>query len=67
MYQCELCGEWLHTLCLPRRNQTSSDLCSRCIRSRRPSLHFILPVLVELQAQELHIEEADYLQGTVYK
>ena len=63
MYPCELCGDWVHSVCLPRRAQVSLDLCSCCVRSRRPHLHSILPVLVELQAQELHMEEAEHLQG----
>ena len=61
MYRCELCHEWLHSLCLPKR----ADLCSKCIRSRRPPLSSVIPLLVELQEQKLHIQEGDSLQALV--
>ena len=61
MYRCELCHEWLHSLCLPKR----SDLCSKCIRSRRPPLSSVIPLLVELGEQKLHIQEGDSLQALV--
>ena len=61
MYRCELCHEWLHSLCLPKR----SEICCKCMRSRRPPLSSVIPLLVELQDQKLHIQEGDSLQALV--
>ena len=61
MYRCELCHEWIHTLCIPKR----SDLCAKCTRSRRPALQSVIPLLVELQEQKLHITEGDSLQALI--
>ena len=61
MYRCELCFEWIHLMCLPRK----SDMCSKCTRSRRPILTQVISLLVELQDQKLHIIEGEFLQALI--
>lgn len=64
MYACDLCAEWHHLIC-HRRTYAPSELCVRCVRSRRPSLSSILPLLQDLQAIELQFDESDYLQALI--
>jgi hypothetical protein len=63
MFPCDLCGEWYHALCHKRSNQ-KIELCIRCVRSRRPNLNQLYPLLQDLASIGLHFEESEYLQST---
>lgn len=74
MYNCQLCRDWFHEDCVPpplphhQMNCQSDDgikskwLCPSCVRSKRPRLETILPLLVSLQTLPIRLPEDEALR-----
>lgn len=73
MYNCQLCRDWFHEDCVPLPLQTQSNcltddgskmkwLCPSCVRSKRPRLETILPLLVSLQTLPIRLPEDEALR-----
>lgn len=65
MVQCELCREIFHSGCV----ETTADLecgqawlCPLCLRSRKPPLDKVLPLLASLQRIRVRLPEGDALR-----
>lgn len=73
MYNCQLCRDWFHEDCVPstlpiQTNCVKDDsiklkwLCPSCVRSKRPRLETILPLLVSLQTLPIRLPEDEALR-----
>uniref|UniRef100_A0A1B0AWY0 [histone H3]-trimethyl-L-lysine(4) demethylase n=1 Tax=Glossina palpalis gambiensis TaxID=67801 RepID=A0A1B0AWY0_9MUSC len=70
MYNCQLCRDWFHEGCIsPPSVQSDSIntlkikwLCPSCVRSKRPRLETILPLLVSLQTLPIRLPEDEALR-----
>ncbi|XP_018798279.1 PREDICTED: lysine-specific demethylase lid isoform X1 [Bactrocera latifrons] len=74
MFNCQLCRDWFHEDCVPPQigisNMTSGSnfisrpkwLCPSCVRSKRPRLEIILPLLVSLQRLPIRLPEDEALR-----
>ncbi|KAH8324886.1 hypothetical protein KR074_011199 [Drosophila pseudoananassae] len=78
MYNCQLCRDWFHEDCVPLPSVTNSNgvanggaaaganrpkwLCPSCVRSKRPRLETILPLLVQLQQLPIRLPEDEALR-----
>ncbi|XP_037927459.1 lysine-specific demethylase lid isoform X2 [Teleopsis dalmanni] len=72
MYNCQLCRDWFHAGCVPSPHTTIGAtagfngklkwLCPSCVRSRRPRLETILPLLVSLQSLPIRLPEDEALR-----
>ncbi|XP_053961307.1 lysine-specific demethylase lid [Anastrepha ludens] len=74
MYNCQLCRDWFHEDCVaPPLGMSSISLgnsnisrlkwlCPSCVRSKRPRLEIILPLLVSLQRLPIRLPEDEALR-----
>lgn len=73
MYNCQLCRDWFHEDCVPPPSQLrvfcqvedgikQKWLCPSCVRSKRPRLETILPLLVSLQTLPIRLPEDEALR-----
>ncbi|XP_065358333.1 lysine-specific demethylase 5 [Calliphora vicina] len=73
MYNCQLCRDWFHEDCVPPPPQMQTNcvadegikmkwLCPSCVRSKRPRLETILPLLVSLQTLPIRLPEDEALR-----
>lgn len=78
MFNCQLCRDWFHEDCVPPPSATSQNgivnggsgpgtnrpkwLCPSCVRSKRPRLETILPLLVQLQQLPIRLPEDEALR-----
>lgn len=76
MFNCQLCRDWFHEDCVPppahieNCNGSSTAnllqkpkwLCPSCVRSKRPRLETILPLLVSLQRLPIRLPEDEALR-----
>ncbi|XP_004519341.1 lysine-specific demethylase lid isoform X1 [Ceratitis capitata] len=70
MFNCQLCRDWFHEDCVPQSNLTTGNsfisrpkwLCPSCVRSKRPRLEIILPLLVSLQRLPIRLPEDEALR-----
>ncbi|XP_037731613.1 lysine-specific demethylase lid [Drosophila subpulchrella] len=78
MFNCQLCRDWFHADCVPPHTTTNQNgilnggsasgtnrlkwLCPSCVRSKRPRLENILPLLVQLQQLPIRLPEDEALR-----
>lgn len=74
MFNCQLCRDWFHEDCVPPVSQLRLNggqeeegtkmkwLCPSCVRSKRPRLETILPLLVSLQTLPIRLPEDEALR-----
>ncbi|XP_067622183.1 lysine-specific demethylase 5 [Eurosta solidaginis] len=74
MYNCQLCRDWFHEDCVSHVITTPimalekcsisrpKWLCPSCVRSKRPRLEVILPLLVSLQRLPIRLPEDEALR-----
>uniref|UniRef100_A0A1I8PMS0 [histone H3]-trimethyl-L-lysine(4) demethylase n=1 Tax=Stomoxys calcitrans TaxID=35570 RepID=A0A1I8PMS0_STOCA len=73
MFNCQLCKDWFHEDCVPPPLQMrvicqvedglkQKWLCPSCVRSKRPRLETILPLLVSLQKLPIRLPEDEALR-----
>ncbi|XP_002038026.2 lysine-specific demethylase lid [Drosophila sechellia] len=78
MFNCQLCRDWFHEDCVPPPSATNQNgivnggsgpgsnrpkwLCPSCVRSKRPRLETILPLLVQLQQLPIRLPEDEALR-----
>ncbi|XP_016954211.1 lysine-specific demethylase lid [Drosophila biarmipes] len=78
MFNCQLCRDWFHEDCVPPHTNTNQNgvlngesasgpnrlkwLCPSCVRSKRPRLETILPLLVQLQQLPIRLPEDEALR-----
>ncbi|XP_017041263.1 lysine-specific demethylase lid [Drosophila ficusphila] len=76
MFNCQLCRDWFHEDCVPPPSTTNGTisggagagtnrpkwLCPSCVRSKRPRLETILPLLVQLQQLPIRLPEDEALR-----
>ncbi|XP_005179423.1 lysine-specific demethylase 5 isoform X2 [Musca domestica] len=74
MFNCQLCKDWFHEDCVPppptnprvfcqaEETQRPKWLCPSCVRSKRPRLETILPLLVSLQTLPIRLPEDEALR-----
>ncbi|ALC38767.1 lid [Drosophila busckii] len=74
MLHCQLCRDWFHEDCVPPPAMHSNGLlnglqstpakwlCPSCVRSKRPRLETILPLLVQLQKLPIRLPEDEALR-----
>ncbi|XP_072886376.1 lysine-specific demethylase 5B-like isoform X1 [Hemitrygon akajei] len=64
MLQCELCMDWFHNNCVSAAGNCQGEepwLCPLCLRSEKPSLEKILPLLAKLQEIPVRLPEGEAL------
>ncbi|KAH8342773.1 hypothetical protein KR084_012816 [Drosophila pseudotakahashii] len=78
MFNCQLCRDWFHEDCVPPFSAMNQNgilnggagvgtnrpkwLCPSCVRSKRPRLETILPLLVQLQQLPIRLPEDEALR-----